>query len=349
MSKKVANTVAETVTAPDFHAAFEARWGHLTRHAVRSLAWLLESPDLLDPASPHWHGKVATLGPVSQATSDWLAALERDPAPLEASLGNRFYSRLGLYAEKLMAFYFEQHGVLAAHGLQVRAHRNETVGEFDFLLRDGDKLLHWEFATKFYLLDDQADADGFNHLVGPNLADTLGLKIRKTFAKQLQLAYHPAAQSVLPQAVDLAQALVKGWLFLPPGSQRVLDGLSPGHCRGWWMTLAEFAAGPAQDKDVRYAILPRLQWLAPVKIRACTLDEAPALPNSIAPVECAAPIDAATLQAAVLERFAIESSPVMAATVIEQDGWLVEVARGFIAPNDWRERAAIRRESMKPL
>jgi hypothetical protein len=329
--------------APTYQQAFEQRWRHLTRPHVRALAWLLESPDLLDPASPQWQGRVATLGAVTPPVAQWLAALELDPSPLDAALGAKFYSRLGLYAEKLMAFYLARQGVLAAHGLQVRTERNQTVGEFDFLLRDGARLLHWEFASKFYLLDDQADAASFHHLVGPNLADTLGKKIRKTFTHQLELCHHPAARHVLPQPVDAAQALVKGWLFHPPGAERQLAGVSPDHCRGSWMTLADFLAGPALDADRRYVVMPRLQWLAPLKVRAATPEEAPFQPASIAAVDKAAPLPAAGLHAAVLERFALEMSPVMAATVEERDGWLVEVARGFIAPNDWRERAAARR------
>lgn len=329
--------------APTYQQAFEQRWRQLTRPHVRALAWLLESPDLLDPAAPHWQGRVATLGPVTAPVAQWLAALEQDPSPLDAALGPKFYSRLGLYAEKLMAFYLAQHGVLIAHGLQVRTERNQTVGEFDFLLRDGARVLHWEFASKFYLLDEQADAAAFHHLVGPNLADTLGKKIRKTFTHQLELCHHPAAQRVLPQPVDAAQALVKGWLFHPPGPQRPLAGVSPNHCRGAWMTLADFLAGPALEVELRYVVMPRLQWLAPLKVRATTPELAPFQPASIAAVDRAAPLAAADLHAAVLERFALELSPVMVATVDERDGWLVEVSRAFIAPDDWRQRAAARR------
>ncbi|WP_228895999.1 DUF1853 family protein [Pseudoduganella aquatica] len=344
--------------AETYQERFERTWGHLTRPHVRALAWLLEAPDLLDPDSPHWQGRIATLGPAAQAAAGWLAALERDPAPLEAALGSRFYSRLGLYAEKLMAFYFEQQGTLVAHGLQVRANRNDTVGEFDFLLRHGSELLHWEFATKFYLLDDTAGAASFNHLVGPNLADTLGVKMRKTFAKQLELAYHPAAQPLLPQPVDRAQALVKGWLFYPQGSPHAVAGISPAHCLGYWSTLSEFAAGRdgAAQPDQQYVVMPRLQWLAPLKVRAATATPAtPATPaaapaagpariNSIAAVDSAAPLDAAQVAQAVLARFEQEMSPVMVASVVERDGWLVERERGFVAPDDWRARAAARRE-----
>lgn len=319
-------------TPPDagddtFQARFERRWGHLTRSHVRALAWLLDAPDLLNPASPHWRGRVATLGAVTPAVADWLAALEADPAPLDAALGQRFYSRLGLYAEKLMAFYFQQHGMLAAHGLQVRANRNDTVGEFDFLLRDGGQLLHWELATKFYLFDSapplDADDGSFNCLIGPNLADTLGAKMRKILDKQLALAGHPAAQALLPQPVDRAQALVKGWLFYPAGVRRALEGISQPHCHGFWFTLSESVALEGE----RFMLMPRLEWLAPMK----------------APLATAPVLDRAELRQALERHMATVAAPQMVAVVAPQDGWWVERTRGFVVPDDWRAQAAARR------
>jgi hypothetical protein len=66
--------------------------------------------------------------------------------------------------------------------------------------------------------------------------------------------------------------------------------------------------------------------------------------NSIAAVDGAVPLDAARVVQAVLARFEQEMSPVMVASVVERDGWLVERERGFVAPDDWRARAAARRE-----
>jgi hypothetical protein len=244
----------------------------------------------------------------------WLGALQDDPSPLDAALGPKFYSRLGLYAEKLLAFYFEQHGVLQAHGLQVQVNRNDTVGEFDFLLRDGNDLLHWEFATKFYLLEGAPDPGVFNHLIGPNLADTLGLKMRKILDKQLALSRHPAAQTLLEQPVRAAQALVKGWLFYAAGATPALDGISPEHGHGFWCT-------PAQLPEQRYVVLPRLQWLAPYKGR----DEDV--------------LDVDALRARLFDL----AQPVMVATVDTIEGWEVERTRGFVVPHDWTEQAAARR------
>jgi hypothetical protein len=313
--------------APDnYQAVFERRWGHLRRARVRTLAWLLDAPDLLDIHDPHWEGRIATLGPVTPETAAWLARLDHDPAPLDAALGTRVYTRLGLYAEKLMAFYFAEQGRLVAHGVQVRAARDATVGEFDFLLDAGpDGVEHIEFATKFYLLQREAHgglgkdaAASFDNFVGPNLADSLGRKMRKVFERQLQLGAHPAAQEFLPRPVTSAKALVKGWLFYPAGAYFAMDGIAAGHCRGFWCALSELAA---MDAD-RFLILPRLQWLPPFRASSATWM-----------------LNRAQLIAELAAHFETAGTPVLVASVREQPGSIVETERGFIVPDDWRERA----------
>ena len=305
--------------ATSYQAAFHRRWGHLRRDRVRALAWLLDSPDLLDAAAPEWRGRIATLDAVTPGVADWLAQLDRDSTRLDAALGDKTYTRLGLYAEKLMAFYFAEQGRLVRHGLQVRASRNDTVGEFDFLLAHGpDALAHIEFATKFYLLDG-GGANGFDALVGPNLADSLGLKMRKVFERQLALGAHPAAQALLPLPVTQAQALVKGWLFYPAGSWPAMQGITAGHCRGFWCALEEVDEIPGEA----FLVLPKLQWLAP--FRAESADRA---------------MDRSRLATYLAEQFETSGTPVLVATLRHQDGITEEVERGFIVPNDWRSRAA---------
>jgi hypothetical protein len=317
-----------------YQAAFHRRWGHLRRARVRALAWLLDSPDLLDAAAPHWQGRIASTGPVTQEVARWLADLDHDPARLDAALGPRVYTRLGLYAEKLMAFYFQEQGRLVAHGLQIRASRNDTVGEFDFLLDAGpDALEHIEFATKFYLLQGPAgsqsnapqfDTPQFDTLVGPNLADSLGAKMRKIFERQLELGAHPAAQTFLPRPVGRARALVKGWLFYPAGNWAAMSGITAGHCRGFWCALEELDATGADA----FLILPKLQWLAPFRA-----------------AQAAWLLNRAQLHAELEAQFETNSSPVLVAVVRETPGLVEEVERGFIVPDDWRERAARRRNA----
>jgi hypothetical protein len=307
--------------ADSFQAGFDRRWGHLRRARVRALAWLLDAPDLLDAADPHWQGKIATLGAVTPQVADWLAALDREPAPLDAALGTRTFTRLGLYAEKLLAFYFQQQGRLVAHGLQVRASRNDTVGEFDFLLDAGPTgLEHVEFATKFYLLQGEGAAR-FDTLIGPNLADSLGAKMRKIVERQLELGTHPAAQALLPRPVVLARALVKGWLFYPAGIYPSIGGLGAQHCRGFWCAQDEIDTLEADA----WLILPRLQWLAPFKAHSA-----------------ASMMTRAQLAAELSALFETTSSPVLVAALRQDAGGVIETERGFIVPNDWRERAAER-------
>ncbi len=306
--------------------SFARRFGSLTQPHVRALAWLLDAPDLLDPADPYWDGRIASLGPVSDETAAWLERLDADPSALLAELGARVYTRLGLYAEKLMAFYFRAQGTLVAHGLQVRAARNDTIGEFDFLLDAGPQgVEHIEFATKFYLLEGEA-AKRFDTFVGPNLADSLGAKMRKIIERQLVLGSHPAAQAVLPRPVVQARALVKGWLFYPAGAQPLDSAISGRHCRGFWCPLAEVP----QHAGERFVVLPRLQWLAPYR-------------GSADPV-----LDADALHARLAEQFAQVPMPVLVAVVREEDGYSAETARGFIVPDDWRARAAFRQKLAAP-
>ncbi|MDP3670807.1 MAG: DUF1853 family protein [Telluria sp.] len=305
--------------ADTFQARFERRWGHLRLAHVRALAWLLDAPDLLDPFDPHWQGRIASLGQPGPEVAQWLARLDQDPARLDAALGARVHTRLGLYAEKLMAFYFSEHGQLVAHGLQVRASRNDTVGEFDFLLEAGPGALeHIEFATKFYLLEASAGAR-FDTFVGPNLADSLGAKMRKIMERQLVLAAHPAAQALLPRPVVKASALVKGWLFYPAGARSPMGGISARHCRGFWCALAEVER-LAPD---HWVVLPRLQWLAPFK--AGNEDGL---------------LGRVQLQAALGARFEAAPAPVLVAAVRRLEGGMVEVERGFVVPDNWRARAA---------
>ena len=309
--------------AANYQAQFQRRWGHLVHPHVRALAWLLDAPDLLDPLDPHWEGRIASLGVLPPETEAWLTRVDRDPSGLDAELGERLYTRLGLYAEKLMAFYYREHGMLVAHGLQVRATRNDTVGEFDFLLDAGpDAVEHIEFATKFYLLEGES-ASRFDTFVGPNLADSLGAKMRKIFNKQLALGQHPAAQAVLPRPVSRASALVKGWLFYPAGSQQAMLGIATQHCHGFWCAVNE--VGELEGKQ--FVVLPRLQWLAPYRSRSHK-----------------GLFSKYGLKAELSAQFETVPMPVLVAGVVEDNGSLVETSRGFIVPDDWRARAAFRQK-----
>jgi len=307
----------------DFQSRFHQRWKHLNDPDVRALAWLLDAPDMLDPRSSQWRGRIAALpSTAGDEAAGWLAELDRDPARLHAYLAVQPFTRLGRYAEKLLAYYFEHLGILAASGVQVRAGKNETVGEFDFLLRAAGGLMHWEFATKLYLLESSGAGHEADYFVGPNLADTLGLKMRKILDRQLALAAHPAASAYLPEPVVAARALVKGWLFYhdAEAAAGMPAGVAPEHCRGFWCALGEFEAS-AQEI---YVILPRLRWLAPFQAAADNM------------------LDGAGLRATLAAHFERDSMPVLVALVRRDGDFIYEYDRGFIVPDDWHARAGDR-------
>lgn len=303
---------------------FHRRWANLRNPHVRALAWLLDSPDVLDAQAPRWDGKIARL-PSDCATQcrDWLQQLDAYPTALEAHLNVQRFTRLGRYAERLLAWYFQQQGQMVAHGLPVRSGKQDTIGEFDFLLRRGAAVVHWELATKFYLLavDDPAlvHVQQADYFVGPNLADTLGRKMRKILERQLALGEHPAAQAVLPHPLAAAQALVKGWLFHRRGATLALAplGISEHHCRGWWCTL--------QELDTHLAhygvILPRIQWLAPARL---PLHEA---------------LELNALKQQLQAHFAHDRMPLMVAALRREDDAWLETERGFVVPDAWPEEA----------
>ncbi|WP_334188980.1 DUF1853 family protein [Noviherbaspirillum sp.] len=303
-----------------FQSYFHRRWRHLNDPHVRALAWLLNAPDLLDPDAPQWRGKIASLHEPTPATITWLNALDKEPGPLHTYLGDQPMNRLGRYAEKLMAFFFAFNGTLAAHGLQVQSGKNATIGEFDFLLKQGDHLLHWEFATKFYLLESNGAADLPDHFVGPNLADTLGAKMRKIMDQQLALSLHPAASAYLPQPVSSAQALVKGWLFYYGRTPRC-TATTPPPCHGFWLPAGEIGKLEADG----FMVLPRLRWLAPV---------------NAAQEQC---MSSESLIDLLTDHFTRDEMPVMIALLhADDEGGLEETDRGFIVPDGWRDRAGER-------
>lgn len=302
---------------------FHQRWKHLRDPHVRTLAWLLDSPDLLDPEAPQWRGRIASLGSdAASNASAWLQQLDRNPEPLHDCLAVHPLTRLGRYAEQLLTWYFRQQGTLVAQGLQVRD-GGTTIGEFDFLLRDRETLVHWELATKVYLLQpDAASGIRADYFVGPNLADTLGAKMSKIINRQLALSGHPASHSVLPGEIGAVAALIKGWLFYPDSAQVAIAaaGLAANHCRGFWSEARALSLDPHQ----RYLLLDRLQWLAPVAVNGDDAVPADRMPRLLS------------------ERFALQETPVMIAKLKpdgEEEGRWIETERGFVVPDGWPLRS----------
>ncbi|WP_133680990.1 DUF1853 family protein [Paludibacterium purpuratum] len=276
----------------------ELPWRH---SAVRDLASLLTGAAAW--RTPHDIPCDRLLGPDGLAR---LAALDGDPAALMAWLARHPVSRLGHYAEQLLAFWFSlaPHIELVAHNLVLRD-GNRTLGEFDFLLRIDGEPWHLETCSKFYL---QVEA-GRDELVGPSLRDALPLK-RAKLARQLALSRHALAAATLPAGFAGCRigALVRGCFFYRGAPARTDD------CAPWlgWVAPLD-RPWPCQDGGSRWLWLPRLSWLSPAVAEASALS------------------DEATLRTG----FVAARAPQMVAEMRKSEAGWREWRRGFVLPADW--------------
>nr|WP_120296249.1 DUF1853 family protein [Paraburkholderia sp. BL23I1N1] len=309
--------------------------------ALRDLAWLLLSADLLRAQPPV--GALARPFDSQQeanATVDWLRALDADPADLQRDLAATRITRLGRYAERLLE-WFLQHGPaarLVAAGVPLRR-SGVTLGECDFLVatQQGARL-HWELAVKCYLhageSHEQPATQSTARLadyVGPNLKDRFDLKLAHVLNHQLPLSAREEFASVGYAGPWTPQMFIKGWLFYRAGETPADPvELDPSHGRGWWVTRndwPDFAAAHAQT----WRELPRLEWLAPRRHER----GAAGTPGESEGVRFAF-VDAQTLATQTSH----QHGPTMVAAFVDDSaGNRIERSRGFIVPNDWPELA----------
>ncbi|MBI1835166.1 MAG: DUF1853 family protein, partial [Burkholderiales bacterium] len=97
-----------------YQSRFHREWGMLKDPHVRSLAWLLTSPDILDKDAPMWWHQIGSLAfPDEAQLRQWLVSLDRHPSVLHEALKVHRFLRLGHYAENLLAYYFTHEGLLS--------------------------------------------------------------------------------------------------------------------------------------------------------------------------------------------------------------------------------------------
>ncbi|MCG5073540.1 DUF1853 family protein [Paraburkholderia tagetis] len=332
---------------------FDSLYQSLTDPAVRDLAWLLFSADLLRaqplaPLAAPWAGDDE-----ASAAAAWLTQLDHEPARLHAALDTARLTRLGRYAETLLGWYLA-HGpaprLVAANVALRRA--GLTLGECDFLVETSDaQRLHWELAVKCYLHSGVAEsgAPRLADFVGPNLRDRFDLKLAHMLDHQLRLSAREEFAWLGYQGPWLAQMFVKGWLFYRAGKGA---GTRPGdppelaarHGRGWWVTHADWADFADREGVDGWSTLPRLAWLAPRRIGPETLRASEAVERAsfaqadtlAARSAVAAPVPAVTLFAGLAQA---REPAMVAAFVADGAGGYVERSRGFIVPDDWPARA----------
>ncbi|QEY23411.1 DUF1853 family protein [Neisseria animalis] len=243
--------------------SLDALWWKLTDSAVRDLASLLTAPAL-------WHSSKEL--PVQDLLGNrgfrLLLALDQHPQPLHQYLSVHapFGKRLGLYAEKLLAFWFDHapHTELLAHNLPVPAADRQTVGAADFIVLLNGTPYHIELACKYYGSPDHS-TDG---LCGLNRQDRLRDKAAKLHRQMMLLqsadGLRALKQHDLPARIQTA-SIIRGMAFFTDGITAFEPPLNPYAWRGLYLPdwqQYRFAAQP----HARYCVLDRMAYLSPARI-----------------------------------------------------------------------------------
>jgi len=272
--------------------------------SVRDLAWALLTPGLFTQFpdtyifNPHTsdvdNGKDC-LTPTWQDHEliQWLYVLDKDPRPLSEHLKDQRATRLGIYFEQLLSFYFSCYPrfSLLAKNLQANSEKR-TIGEYDFIVWDkyDQQHYHIEVAVKFYVGYPNLTFDipknivmyNWHQWIGPNKKDSLSIKLNHLIQHQLRLSETEAGAAALatigltPQQLK-PKLLLTGRLYLPYQelpyqSSSDQHGIDMPHCghfqsphKQYWQYRKALISSPDMlNTDDRYAILPRQLWMSVV-------------------------------------------------------------------------------------
>ncbi len=346
---------------------------HYREPAVRDLGWVIASPPLLagglgGAISATWCGERYV------AMQEWLMALDREPAALQAWLAHRASRRLGLYFEALLGFWLAHGPGMSLARERAQVWRDgQTLGEFDFLFRDAQRpgrfhsppfhtsLIHWEAAIKLYLHvpPQEATAGTEPQWWGPNARDCLEYKLARLHTHQLRLGEAVEAGDLLASLrvsgeqgdpAITAEAFVKGYLFYPLAPDEA--GLTRIDS-----AVIDSAGTGAAAAPLAVEVGELRQTLEPAHLRGWWLrageGELPAQGKEtrwrvLERLEWLAPRVVEAEQAAELLPQARMQQRLQAMNVAEaaravllaefmplEDGRWVELARGFVVPRDW--------------
>ncbi|MBT4838802.1 MAG: DUF1853 family protein [Methylococcales bacterium] len=293
--------------------------------AVRDLAWVIESPYLMDESTYSW------LFFDDQSRIDFyhqfnehLVDIDECPSELMKMLEQRPSHRLGYYFEDLVCFWLSHLSNVEniVRNKQIK-NRDRTLGEFDFLFFDPQKNrhFHWEVAIKFYLSMDNKRA--WKKWVGPNANDNLDQKLSKLIHFQSQLAGARESEAFLADmGINnlVSKILLKGYFFYHYDEfcSQIIQSpyqASSTHLRGWWQSIDELKN--IKHEQVNWIVLEKFSWFSPLglneEVKPFSLDE-------------------------VIQHFDdLEENfyPVMLMEISENENGLKEVSRGFVVPESF--------------
>lgn len=261
-------------------ARLEGVAAEIQHPALRDIAWLLHTPDIVTlPGTPGRPCLKALGWPNDEALTHWLA--RQRPAVEALPWRTLRQSRMGHYHERLWHYVLDHapHTHLLARNVRVFQRRN-TLGELDILYRSrfDPAPIHLEVAIKFYLglADGPGGEASLSRWIGPGGLDSLALKCHHTARHQLPIARTPPAREALrhwlaPRDSGEALAPLRSQFALPgvlfyPWHTRLTppNGATATHRRGLWCYRDDWPSlAASMPPDTLAAWLEKPCWLAP--------------------------------------------------------------------------------------
>lgn len=257
----------------------------MQQRAVRDLAWALFKPALFQPLNEL---PPECLQPIWQDNGvlPWLQALDKQPSALLNHLKEQRATRLGVYFEQLLSFFFAEYPRFTLLAKNLQAHdAKRTIGEYDFIVWDNDDQQHYhiEVAVKFYIglqalennIPKNTPIYNWHLWVGPNKKDTLAIKMNHLMQHQLRLAETQAGKEAL-KSIHLrpeqlrSKLLLSTCLYHPEHTDSDIPAVTPPHYSqdsnqqssytGTWVNKDQLQSQIHAKQQ--YIVLPRQLWMS---------------------------------------------------------------------------------------
>lgn len=137
-----------------------------------------------------------------------------------------------------------------------------TIGEIDFILQETEtqKVIHMEFAYKFYLFDPKISNDSINNWIGPNRNDSLIEKLQKLKERQFPILYTPQVKEQLFEIHhEIQQELcLLTSLYIPYQYKHDFAPEYKKAIKGYYMHWTEFK--DLDHSQIQYYIPDKKEW-----------------------------------------------------------------------------------------
>jgi uncharacterized protein len=232
---------------------------NLKHQFTRDLYWLLASHYPLNPNVAHFRlFPEEILLEMVEVHKTFFVELDDYPREFENYLTEKPTRRLGIYAERLMAYFFKHSPYinLITHSFQV-IRSGETLGEIDFIIEWKGELYHIELAVKYYLGID--DLNEFKNWIGPSGNDNLSLKLAKALDQQLSLAKEKEVMQLVDGRTIKSYLFLKGKFYTNVAQEELPNWMNKCASRGNYVRLSD-----AKDlvETSKKAHLLRPNWMS---------------------------------------------------------------------------------------